>query len=424
MYVATILRVGAVAGVVGGMHLAAAEAAAGEGHVPPTSVLAQAPYPGITVLRRETGDATWQAALPEPWRKLRATIGREAGDVAVPYVYDGAPAAGPQLEKIYRNHQAVICDPQRCVAVSIVSRHPADTGVGFPDEKLWYRVSTDGGATWDRERPIIQTGAEYSPMHPNRYVWVGRNGFETAAGWIGRMSNGQILFPFCYAPLGADGKQYNPLRAFTFSYVACLIGSWNEAGTDIVWDVSAPAEISADLASRGVSECAVVELLKSPGHILIVSRGGNEPNTGTQKACHWRTLSTDYGKTWSAYTPFTYETGEEFFSPASFCNAIRSSKTGKVYWVGNITRAVPRGNLPRFPLVIGEIDEEKLALRKATVTIVDDRQADDPPNLQLSNFGLLEDPATGNLLITLTRSDFQAPVGENEGLRTYVIEVK
>jgi hypothetical protein len=424
MRLSTIVSAFAMAGTVGGASLLAADAApAQEVARPMSSIFDQPPYPGISILRRDKGDATWKAAIPAPWQKLRDLIAREPGEVAVSYVYEGEQRPGAATERIYRNQQALVYDARRCVAISIVSRHPADTGIGFPDEKLWYRVSSDGGATWDQERPIVQQGAEYSPMHPNRFVWIGKNGYETAGGWINRMSNGQILFPVCFAPLGADGKQYNPLRAFTFSYVACLIGTWNQAGNDVLWEVSADVQISADLAARGVSECAPVEL-KTPGHILIVSRAGNEPNTGTQKACHWRTLSTDYGKTWSAYAPFTYETGEEFWSPASFCNAIRSSKTGKAYWVGNISRTLPKGNMPRYPLVIGEIDEEKLSLRKETVTIVDDRLPDDPADLQLSNFGLLEDPTTGNLLITLQRSNFQAPETENEGSRTYVIEVK
>ena len=49
---------------------------------------------------------------------------------------------------------------------------------------------------------------------------------------------------------------------------------------------------------------------------------------------------------------------------------------------------------------------------------------DDPPGLQPSNFGLTEDPQTGHILVMLNRTDYQEPQTENEGVRTYVIEVK
>ncbi len=419
----SMMRVLVFAGSVAGLPLTTAGIFGEEAPVPRSSIFDQPPYAGIAVLHREKGDSRWLMAIPEPWQKLRKIIANEPGLVDVPYIYEDAKSSQPEKENIYRNASSLIYDDRRSVAISIVSRHGADTGIGFPDEKLWYRVSTDGGATFDRERPIVQQGDEYSPMHPNKYVFVGKNGFETSGGWINRLSNGKILFPFCFAPLDESGKQYNPVGGFTFSYVACLIGTWNEAGDDVLWDVSQDIQISGDLSSRGVNECAPMEL-KTPGHVLIVSRGGNAPDTGTQKACHWKTLSTDYGKTWSEYTPFTFDTGEEFYSPSSFGNAIRSSKTGKAYWVGNISRTKPDGNSPRYPLVIGEIDEETLSLRKKTVTIIDDRKEDDPSGLQLSNFGLIEDPKTGQIMLTLNRTDYLDPLLESEGTHTYVIEVQ
>ena len=37
----------------------------------------------------------------------------------------------------------------------------------------------------------------------------------------------------------------------------------------------------------------------------------------------------------------------------------------------------PHGNSPRYPLIIAELDEEKLGLHRPSVTIIDDRAADD-----------------------------------------------
>ena len=112
----------------------------------------------------------------------------------------------------------------------------------------------------------------------------------------------------------------------------------------------------------------------------------------------------------------------DFLSPSSCSSFIRNSTAGKVYWIGNISRVAPSGNSPRYPLIIAELDEEKLGLRRQRVTFIDDRAADDPPELQLSNFSLVEDTATGHIVLTMDRHmSAQHP---RRGRHTYVIEVK
>jgi len=382
------------------------------------TVFEQPPYPNIKVLSKQQGSDAWEAAIPECWKRLRALIATQPRQLELPfYHYEGE--SGPSKQNIYRNYQALIYDDRRCVAISHLTRGIDDTAQGFMDYKLWYRISTDDGNTWDEERPMLQQGDEFTPMHPNKFVWIGKNSFCYASvPPFLKMSNGQILLPFYYAPLDENGEYYNPVNAFTFTSVACMIGTWNEAGDDIIWDVSQDIRLPGELSSRGANECAVIEL-STPGHILMVTRGSNQPFTGTQKAWKWKTLSTDYGKTWSEYTQFTFDDGESFLSPSSMSNFIRSSKTGKVYWLGNISRTPPKGNHPRYPLVIAELDEQKLALRKETVTIIDDRGPEDAPEMQLSNFSNVEEPQTGNIMVTLNRYD-----GNPGGRHTYVIEVK
>jgi hypothetical protein len=80
---------------------------------------------------------------------------------------------------------------------------------------------------------------------------------------------------------------------------------------------------------------------------------------------------------------------------------IRHSVTGKLYWLGNISATPPQGNSPRYPLVIAEIDEEKVALRRDTVTSIDDREPGQG-DIQFSNFSLLEDRETHRLELYLT----------------------
>lgn len=386
------------------------------------SAVDQPPYPGITVLSREQGDAAWEAAMPEHWRRLRDIIAREPTQLeAALFQYPDAP--DPSRQNMYRNYQALRYDDARCVAIAHSTRGIDDTAEGFADYKLWYRVSTDGGMTYDAERPLVQSGPDFSPMHPNQYVWVGKNSFCYAAiPPLIRMSNGQVLLPIYFAPLDEQGRMYNPLGAFTFTWVAALIGTWNESGTDLIWDISPQIRLTAEQSSRGANECAVAELT-TPGHILMITRGSNEPDpTGKLPAIKWKTLSPNYGRTWSPYTPFTYTDGEQFLSPSSCSSLIRSSRTGKLYWIGNISRQQPRGNWPRYPLIIAEVDEETLGLRRETVTIIDDRRREDSTDLQLSNFGLVEDARTGHIVVTLER--WQPQGGPGTGTYTYVIAVQ
>lgn len=70
---------------------------------------------------------------------------------------------------------------------------------------------------------------------------------------------------------------------------------------------------------------------------------------------------------------------------------------------GHISREPAKGNHPRFPLSIAEVDKAKVALKKSTLTLIDDRDEDDTEQVQLSNFSLLENRETKALELYLTR---------------------
>jgi len=381
------------------------------------------PYPGITLLRREPGSRAYERALPDQvhlWRKATADKPR---NMPVPF-YTYADAEGPTVQNVYWDCIPLKTDDSRCVAVFHMTRGMGDTVFGFSDYKLWYSVSTDGGESWDAERPLVQQGEGYSPTHPVEQVWIGKNSFvfATLPSFIYPMSNGRLLLPCYYLPLDEEGRPRNPFNTSTFSQVFCLIGTWNASREDVLWDATKPITLATDQSPSGISECAVIELRDKPGHILMVIRAGNEGDrTRTVPSWKWQTLSTDYGRTWSSLTPFTYSDGTKFFSPTSQSNFIRSSRTGKVYWIGNISTIRPKSGWPRYPLVMAELDEETMGLRKETVTTIDNRGPEDGANMQLSNFGFAEDPATGHIVIRLNRLN-GAPGAS--GPHTYTVQVR
>jgi hypothetical protein len=141
------------------------------------------------------------------------------------------------------------------------------------------------------------------------------------------------------------------------------------------------------------------------GRLLVVWRGSNTGWDGTvakEPGRKWFSLSSDGGRTLEPIGEWKYSDGSSFYSPSSIHRMIRHSVTGKLYWLGNICMTPPQGNSPRFPLVIAEVDEARAALKAETVTVIDDRHAQQGPDVQFSNFSLLENRETHQLELHLT----------------------
>jgi len=389
----------------------------------PAAAFDHPPCPNIRVLGREPGRERYDAASPEyvsRWNEIGAA---RPAKIEVPD-YRYPDEAGPSRQNVYRFTIPLRLDDRRLVAMMLLTRGIDDTIAGFMDYKLWYCMSLDGGLTYDQERPLVQRGVGFSATHPIEQVWIGKNSFvfATLPPTLLRMSNGEVFLPCYYAPLDENGGYYNPRGTSTYSLVCGLIGTWNEAGTDLLWDVTAPITVTPAQSTGGLSECGVIELAGRPGRLFMAMRGGNElDRTGRVPCWKWKTLSTDYGRTWSRPKPLTFSDGTAFYSPTSQCSLVRSSRTGKAYWLGNISRVRPRGGWPRYPLAIAELDEARLGLRRNTVTIIDDRGPEDASDMQLSNFACQEEAATGRLLVTLNR--LRGGPGA-DGPVTYVLEVR
>ena len=155
----------------------------------------------------------------------------------------------------------------------------------------------------------------------------------------------------------------------------------------------------ADLI-RHLLEADVAEL--GDGRVLIVWR---VTKNGKEKPAYkYFAVSDDGGLTFSKPEVFRYSDGKHFFSSSSFHRLYRSSKTDKLYWIGNI---LPKHTTipghPRYPLIIAEIDEKTLGLKKDSVTEIDTRHAGEGERLQLSNFWVNESQEEKNLEIYLTR---------------------
>ena len=271
---------------------------------------------------------------------------------------------------------------------------------GIYNNFTYSRFSRDFGQTWSNPGQLrYEAAVDFDPDDPHNARFL-----KSSQGYFGnniiRHSSGTLIHVVAHA--NAPGDEDNARRSWKMGSVV-FIGRWNPDENDYEWTAGARVEISPLHSARGLMEPEVAEL--KDGRLLIVWRGSNLGWTGEKATLPGRkffSVSSDGGETLSPPREWKYDDGTSFYSPSSIHRMIRHSQTEKLYWLGNICSTPPRGNSPRYPLVIGEIDETKAALKKTTITAIDDRRPDQPENIQLSNFSLLEDREKHHLELYLT----------------------
>ncbi len=257
------------------------------------------------------------------------------------------------------------------------------------------QLSTDEGRSFSEPRLLrYQDGPAFDPDNWGNPEYVNTN--RSYGGYnILALDNGTMINPFTF-----DVRHPNEKGEMeTVAGVACWIGRWNRSAEDYDWSVSGHVAVPLSVSSRGLMEPFVAQLRN--GDILLEMRGSNTDVTPGRK---WISVSQDGGHTWTAPTDLRYDDGEQFYAPSTFAHMLRSGKTGKLYWIGNISPVPPQGNSPRHPLYIAEIDEDLCALKRDTLTVIDDRDPErDTARLQLTNFSLFENRETGHFELYLTR---------------------
>lgn len=363
-----------------------------------------------------------ESRTSEPEKVEESDSPGELGEAGEPTVFPlrrGIPAKikvpySPGEETVFPQHTYREPGTTRVLRLAYTTPYKDDTLEGCKTYKMWYSISTDDGKTFDELRPLIQKGAGYDRLRPIRVVRIPKNSYVASIPPPTRASNGEILVPFQFWPLDEKEELYLPKGAsWTFLDSGVLIGRWTMDGRDVEWDLGETVHLTPDQSTRGAFEPAIVEL-KKPGRFLMILRGSNQDRPD-QPGYKWMCISDDYCRTWSMPQALGYSNGEKFFSPSACSDIRRNSKDGKIYWIGNICPENPTGNEPRYPLVVGQVDEDQLGIIKESVQIIDSRDPkSDSPYVQLSNFSVAEDPSTGNFIVQLSRLDYE-PGGTYEG---------
>ena len=279
----------------------------------------------------------------------------------------------------------------------------------------FYQLSEDDGRSWGKAYMLkYEEGPGF-----NNENWGDEKFFRTNEMYIGNavvIKNGSVIITATVPVPFIDEEDKNIPSVFPNNYregcvagAVCFVGRWNEAVGNYDWRLSNKIFLPRRVSTRGLVELNISEL--GSGKLLMIMRGSN---TGLDPLKYpgrrWFSVSDDGGLTWGEIKDMRYDTGEQLYSPASISSTLRSSANNKLYWIGNISDQPVNGNSPRYPLVIVEIDEDRISFRKDTLTIIDDREPEhDSESLQLSNFSIFENRETNEIEIYLLR------LGENGG---------
>jgi hypothetical protein len=271
---------------------------------------------------------------------------------------------------------------------------------------LRYRVSADDGKSWRFDEPIVQAGG-FTAQHPFEGIWVGKNAIYLGdLGCVPIVTRaGKVLLPAHTTPLGPDGKLWNPSGGHTYTEVLVLIGTWTN-GQRLSWRASQRVVGGPKRTTRGLIEPTLAEF--PDGRILMVMRGSNGGKADPRHelpSYKWFAISQDGGETWSTPAPWPFADGQPFFSPSSMSALFRHS-SGRCFWAGNLSAHNCQGDLPRWPLVVSELDPRSLKLIPSSVLTVDTQQPEDKNRgrLDLSHLTLLEDRETKQIILTYPRS--------------------
>jgi len=310
--------------------------------------------------RSNDNGRTWALAdqLPPPQRQADGTYAKRAYG---PLVLD------PDLDWLIRfqGETRFRSDPAE------IRTYQEHVKAFIPNSFRWfYQVSRDGGRSWDKLRQLIEAGREFSETH-----WAQHVTFLRGSAVLGepppfhKMPDGRLVIP-CQVRTDDDVKQYGTIQAGRF------FAHWRRDG-HIEWT-------SGGRVPGG--GCEQTTAILDDGRILNIMRAqGQIRNYPFSPWLRPYALSDDNdgGRTWSEPKPLGYDDGSGLTSPRAWSQLIRSAKNGRLYWIANILppmdesaeiRAKFPGRAdPRYPLQIVEVDEAAVALKRNTLTVIEDR---------------------------------------------------
>ncbi len=267
--------------------------------------------------------------------------------------------------------------------------------------RLYTQVSKDEGKTWGARQQLIQAGAGYDAVHWAAGVWYGKNSLAVEGTHILKLGDGTILMPYWGYRLHENDSIRSPQDGWTTSVNGCFLGKWRADGSGVDWDGGTPMTLPRKYSVDGADEPSIVVLPDGRLFMVIRARVMSDSKTALPGLKHF-SLSGDSGRTWSEGEPLLYDDGSYPYSPACLGNVLRSEKNGRYYLITNLNSAPGSNCDPRNTLQIAELDVARMCIRKSTVTPIETRTGEQPPNIRFSNFRWVEDRETQDIVLYLT----------------------
>jgi hypothetical protein len=361
-------------------------------------VFVRAPGPGVAVIahafytertggalvsveqrlhRSDTIDAAWYRYSKDNGRTWSAPVEKPTGE--------------KRPEGMLRRHpRACFVEPVkgRLLEFRVEGILPSDDPLeGMRQWNLYYRM--DGA-----DHQLIQEGAGFDPRHPLPGVYTGRNcvmlGDVASAPYAAK--DGSILVPTIVSLL-----EGNPGGGYTYTDALVVHGRWR--GNRLVWRAADRVKADPQRSTRGMDEPTIESL--EGGRLLMVMRGSNDKKPDLP-GYRWVSYASDGGWHWTAPEPWTYHDGTPFYSPSAASQLLRHS-SGRLFWMGHISDTNPRGNRPRYPFYVVELDQGSGRPIRDRRIRVDDREADEDPILMLTGNYAREDRETHEIALHMSR---------------------
>ena len=250
--------------------------------------------------------------------------------------------------------------------------------------RMYVQISRDGAESWEDPLQIIDAREGYDTDHWAPGVACGKiAGFTAGILHVEKRRDGALMLP-CQI-----GQTSHFLKQGVF------IGRWKSDLSAIEWEMSQYAEAHGNFSSRGVFAGSLVEL--NDGRILMAMRGSSK-GTDYPGDVAPVTVSDDGGMTWAKPSVLTYEDGSTVWVASANPHLFRAERNGKVYCLLHV-QTEPRIGHPRYPLCLGEIDEETLTLRHESVTTIMTREPDDIEAAYYEPRGFIQDRESGRIIL-------------------------
>ncbi len=297
-------------------------------------------------------------------------------------------------------------DPDNGLLLAVHTVHErAGTDTGFDSagdlssrtQRLRHEVSRDEGRTWEDLGLIVMSGDEYDETHWGPGLWYGRNGAHAdMPPWV-KLPDGTVVWGLSLQPVDERGELYSPYGGY-FLEVAAMRGRWREDLSGLAWEMGETIRVGPEESSVGCCEPAMAHL--GGERLFVTMRCQGDEGKGFP-SLKFTSLSEDGGLTWSRPVPLRYDDGELVHSPASLAEFVRPSWSDRLYWIANVSPEPVYFQTPRYPLYIGEVDQDRLCLIRESLRVIDDWREGLPRDVRFTNWGSYEDRETGEIVLTL-----------------------